>query len=126
MALVGTRFHVSDNSGAKQVQCIQIVDTKDTSSTLSIGSTVRVSIKQIRPGKHKEKIVKGNIHLGILVELKKKHHRLDGNSFSSSRNAIVLINESNQPIGTRILGIVPYELRKKNFLKLLSLGTTTL
>ena len=123
MPLVGTKFVVSDNSGAKQVQCIRLVNKMNT---LSIGSIIYVSIKKIRSGKYKEKITKGSLHLAILVELKKKQHRLDGNSFSSSRNAVVLINESFQPIGTRILGLVPYELRKKNCLKLLSLGTHTL
>jgi len=123
MALVGTRFYVSDNSGAKQVQCIRLVNKKNRAF---IGSILLVSIKKVRPGKNKEKIVKGNLQLGIVMELKKIQHRLDGNSFVFSRNAIVLLTEKYQPIGTRIIGTVPYELRKKNSLKLLSLGTNTL
>ncbi len=121
MAIVGTKFEVSDNSGAKQVQCIRIV-SKEKRAT--IGSIILVSIKQL---KHKDKVSKGDLKLAVIVELKTNKNRYDGNSFSSNRNAVVLINDMNcLPTGTRILGTVPYELRQRNCLKLISLGTNTI
>jgi len=120
MALIGTRFHVSDNSGAKQVQCIRLVDK---TTRVFIGSIILVSVKQV---KHKGKVTKGDIRLAIIVELKSKQSRYDGNQFACSRNAVVLISETKQPIGTRILGTVPYELRQNDCLKLLSLATSTI
>jgi len=120
MILPSTRFSISDNSGAKSAECIRIIDAR---KKLGIGSQVLVSIKQV---KKKDKVAKKSLQRGIIVEMKKKECRKDGSSFSSSRNSIVLLTEAKQPIGTRILGLVPYEVREGGYLKLLSLGTYTL
>jgi large subunit ribosomal protein L14 len=117
MIQVGTRLEVADNSGAKTVQCIR-TDKK----SVFIGDTILVSIKQM---KHKGKVSKGDMSLAIVTETKKRTHRMDGTSFVCSRNAVVLVSAQGIPIGTRIYGSVPYELRAKNAVRLVSLATKT-
>jgi len=116
MVLNGTHFSISDNSGAKIGKCIRIVDK---STKITIGSTVLVSIQKL---KHRKKITKGSIQLGLVVETKQNKRRKDGSSYNTSRNSIVLLTKAQQPIGTRILGLVPYDVRKGGFLKFLSLA----
>lgn len=117
MIIVGTQCEVADNSGAKKVECIR-TETKSA----SIGDTILVSVKQV---KHKGKLSKGDISLAIVTETKGRTFRKDGNSFVCSRNAVVLVSAQKNPIGTRVLGTVPYELRQKNALKILSLASRT-
>ena len=131
MVLLGTRFAVSDNSGAKSAICIKIQDSCSRGTSKGkqphIGSTVLVSIKQVkkkdRGSAGSASLNKGSLHLGVLVEMKKQERRKDGSSFACSRNSIVLLTEAKQPLGTRILGLVPYEVRQNGLLKLLSLAT---
>ena len=120
MALVGTRFYVSDNSGAKQVQCIRIVDKVPR---ICVGTMLLVSVKSI---KQKGKVAKGDLKFAIFVGLKTKQTRMDGSQYASSRNSVVLVSAQKQPLGTRILGLVPYELRQRDCMKLLSLATRTI
>jgi large subunit ribosomal protein L14 len=120
MALVGTRFAVSDNSGAKLVQCIRILDK---GSSIRVGTMLLVSVKTM---KHKGKVAKGDVTCAIVVELKTKQRRADGSQFSCARNAVVLVSPAKQPLGTRILGAVPYEVRQFECAKLLSLAARTM
>jgi large subunit ribosomal protein L14 len=120
MAIVGTRFVVSDNSGANQVQCIRIVDKVPR---IRVGTMILVSVKSM---KHKGKVAKGDLKFAIVVELKSPQRRLDGSHFTSSRNAVVLVSATKQPLGTRILGLVPYEVRQYGCAKLLSLAARTI
>jgi large subunit ribosomal protein L14 len=120
MALVGTRFYVSDNSGAKEVQCIRIVDK---GARIHLGTMLLVSVKAM---KHKGKVAKGDLQFAIVVELKTGQRRRDGSHIASSRNAVVLVSQNKQPLGTRILGLVPYEVRRYDGAKLLSLAARTI
>jgi len=115
--LVGTTFEVSDNSGAKRVQCIRLVDKK-----LELGCMIQVSIQKAKPG---GKVTKGEVRFAIIVELKKPTLRADGNFLRYARNAVVLVNEKKAPIGTRILGSAPFEVRAYNCSKFLSIANQT-
>jgi large subunit ribosomal protein L14 len=117
MIYVGTQLRVSDNSGAKKVQCIQVLGKKYA----SVGDILVVSVKEALP---RSKVQKGDVLKAVVVETKQKVHRKDGSSLSFSQNAAVLLSQTTQdPAGTRILGRVTYELRKKNHMKILSLAS---
>lgn len=120
MALVGTRFYVSDNSGAKSVQCIRIMDRVPR---IQVGTMLLVAIKSL---KHTGKVSKGEMKCAIVVGLKTNQRRADGSTFAVSRNAVILVSPQKQPLGTRIFGLIPYELRAHDCMKLLSLATRTL
>jgi large subunit ribosomal protein L14 len=113
---VGTYLQVSDNSGAKIVQCIKILHPFKKQRAI-IGDTIIVSLKQARMGRNTQNVLKA-----IVVETKKAtKYRKDGSYLQFDRNAVVLIN-NGLPIGTRILGCVTHELRKKRYLKIVSMA----
>jgi large subunit ribosomal protein L14 len=112
-----TVLKVCDNSGILFVKCFKIF--KKSSGT--IGSILCVSIKI---GKFKIKQQKMNVLKGVIVRVRKNISRKTGNYILFEFNELVLFNEKNEPLGKRIFGPLPLELRKKKFLKLLSLGST--
>ncbi len=112
-----SKLKVCDNSGVKQVKCFKIFNQK----TGSIGSIIYVSVKDI---KSKSKLKKGDIAKGIIIRNKKLISRQTGNYISFDFNELVLLNEKQELLGTRIFGPLPLELRKKGHLKLLSLAST--
>nr|YP_008802552.1 ribosomal protein L14 [Monomastix sp. OKE-1]AGZ90205.1 ribosomal protein L14 [Monomastix sp. OKE-1] len=122
MILVGTQLNVSDNSGAKIIECIKILGKK-SSSFASIGDIIVVSVKETT-GKSKQtrKVEKGGIYKALVIETKKGIKRKDGSILRFHRNSALLLSEQGNPIGTRILGNGTYELRKKNQTKVLSLA----
>lgn len=123
MILIGTKLEVSDNSGAKILQCIQILG-KPSSAFASIGDIIVVSIKELS-GKNKQnkKVEKGGVYKALITETKKGIRRKDGSFLKWNRNAALLLSEQGNPIGTRIVGTLTYELRKKNQTKILSLAS---
>ena len=123
MILVGTQLNVSDNSGAKIIECIKILGKK-SSSFASIGDIIVVSVKEITgKSKNTRKVEKGGIYKALVIETKKGIKRKDGSILRFHRNAALLLSDQGNPIGTRILGNVTYELRKKNQTKVLSLAS---
>ena len=116
MIYTSTILNVCDNSNITCVKCFKII--KQVSG--GIGSLVYISIKTY---KSKVKLQKLTIAKGIIVRTKKNISRKIGSYVVFSSNDIVLLNEKNEPLGTRIFGPLPLELRKKNCLKLLSLGS---
>jgi large subunit ribosomal protein L14 len=81
-----------------------------------------VSVKSM---KQKGRVAKGDLKFAIVIGLQANHARLDGSHLAASKNTVVLVSANKQPIGTRILGLVPYELRRQNCIKLLSLAART-
>ncbi len=116
MIQIQTIIKVADNSGARNGKCIHVYKNK----TGSINSLILVSIKNI---KNDGKLKKGDIFKSIIIRLNKKVHRKTGDSLAFSENSIVLLNKKNELYGTRVFGPICNELRKKNLLKLLSLGS---
>ena len=119
MIIIGTRLQVSDNSGAKIVECIKVLNKLQSAS---IGDTIIISVKETI-AKQKSKVEKGGIYKALIVETAKGVQRKDGSVLKFARNSVVILSPQGTPIGTRILGLVTYELRKRNQSKILSLAS---
>ena len=120
MIQVESRLKVADNSGAKEVQCIKVLAS---ASTATIGDIIVISIKDAIP---RGKVKKGEVHFAVIVRTLKETSRLDGSTIKFDDNSVVIVNKQHEPIGTRIFGPVPRELRAKNFMKIISLAPEVL
>tara|TARA_B100001939_G_scaffold106791_1_gene92313 strand:+ start:128 stop:487 length:360 start_codon:yes stop_codon:yes gene_type:complete len=113
---------VADNSGAKKVQCIKVLGGSKRRFA-SIGDVIVITVKDAIP---RGKVKKGEVHKAVIVRTAKEVYRQDGSSIRFDRNAAVLINNSGEPIGTRIFGPVTRELRAKKYMKIISLAPEVL
>jgi large subunit ribosomal protein L14 len=120
MVIVGTKIVASDNSGARILQCIKVLGSHPKKSAI-IGDKIIVAVKNAA---QKKKAKVHDVHLCILLRTKKKYCRCNGIYISFKKNSAVLIDRKrNSPIGTRIFGPYIYELRRKKFLKILSIAS---
>lgn len=117
-----SRLDVADNSGAKEVQCIKVLGGSKRKYA-GVGDVIVVSIKDALP---RGKVKKGDVHKAVIVRTKQSIKRADGSEIQFDKNAAVLINKSNEPIGTRIFGPVTRELRTIGFMKIISLAPEVL
>jgi len=122
MIQVESRMEVADNSGARQVQCIKVLGGSHRRYA-RIGDVVKVSVKEAIP---RGKVKKGQVLNAVVVRTAKPLMRNDGTAIRFDTNACVLINNNNEPIGTRIFGPVTRELRRKSFMKIISLAPEVL
>ena len=109
---------VADNSGAKRVMCIKVLGGSGR-MIAGCGDVIVVSIKTAIPG---SKVKKGEVHRALIVRTKKGVRRPDGSTIQFDSNAVVLVNKQNEPLGTRVFGTVPRELRGKGYMKIISLA----
>ncbi len=117
-----TRLTVADNTGAKKVLCFRLLGgTRKKYGR--IGDIIKVTVKSAIPG---ATVKKGNISLAVIVRTTKELRRRDGSYIRFDDNAVVLIDENNEPIGTRIFGPVARELREKQCMKIVSLASEVL
>ena len=117
-----TNLDVADNSGARRVQCIKVLGgSKRRYAT--VGDIIVVSVKDAIP---RGRVKKGSVMKAIVVRTAKSIRRIDGSIIRFDRNAAVLINAQGEPVGTRIFGPVPRELRAKNHMKIISLAPEVL
>lgn len=121
MLQVGSQLNVSDNSGAKKVECIKVLN-KHPKSFAFLGDLVVVSVKSLR-SKGNLRVKKKDVCLGLVFRIKYKTKRLDGRSFNFTENSVILLNRSFKPYGTRFFGPVIKELRKQKKLKVSLLGS---
>ncbi|MDI2090680.1 50S ribosomal protein L14 [Commensalibacter oyaizuii] len=117
-----TNLTVADNSGAREVQCIKVLGGSKR-KTASVGDVIVVSVKEAIP---RGKVKKGDVHQAVIVRTSYPVRRADGTSIRFDKNAAVLINKQNEPIGTRIFGPVVRELRARQFMKIISLAPEVL
>jgi large subunit ribosomal protein L14 len=117
-----TNLDVADNSGAKRVQCIKVLGGSKRKYA-GVGDIIVVSVKDAIP---RGRVKKGNVMKAIVVRTAKDIRRTDGSTIRFDRNAAVLINAQGEPVGTRIFGPVPRELRAKNHMKIISLAPEVL
>ena len=117
-----TNLEVADNSGARRVQCIKVLGGSKRKFA-SVGDIIIVSVKEAIP---KGKVSKGDVHQAVIVRTAKEIRRNDGSAIRFDKNAAVLINKQQEPIGTRIFGPVTRELRAKKFMKIISLAPEVL
>ena len=117
-----TKLKVADNSGAKVVQCFKVLGGSKRRYA-SIGDVVVVSVKTSIPG---GMVKKGDVSRAVVVRVAKELRRKDGSYIRFDDNAVVLINDQQEPRGTRVFGPVARELREKQFMKILSLAPEVL
>lgn len=122
MIQMQTNMDVADNSGAKRVQCIKVLGGSKRRYA-SVGDVVVVSVKDAQP---RGRVKKGDVRRAVVVRTSKELSRPSGERIRFDTNACVLINNNGEPIGTRIFGPVPRELRAKNYMKIISLAAEVL
>lgn len=117
-----SRLAVADNSGAKEVLCIRVLGgTKRRYA--SIGDQIVVTVKNALPAGN---IKKGTVTRAVVVRTRKEVRRNDGSYIRFDDNAVVLLNQGGEMIGTRIFGPVARELREKQYMKIVSLAPEVL
>ena len=116
-----SRLKVADNSGAKEVLCIRVLGgTKRRYA--SIGDKIVVTVKDTSPGG----IKKGTVSKAVIVRTRKEIRRKDGSYIRFDDNAVVLLNNNDEPRGTRIFGPVARELREHDYMRIVSLAPEVL
>ena len=122
MIQMSTELDVADNSGARRVMCIKVLGGSRRRFA-SVGDIIVVSVKEAIP---RGRVKKGDVHKAVIVRTAKEIRRVDGSAIRFDRNAAVLITPQMEPVGTRIFGPVPRELRAKNHMKIISLAPEVL
>ena len=117
-----SNLDVADNSGAKLVCCIKVLGGSKRRYA-SVGDIIVVSVKDAMPH---SKVKKGAVMKAVVVRTRKEVGRPDGSFIKFDTNSAVLLNNVNEPLGTRIFGPVARELRSKNFMKIVSLAPEVL
>ncbi len=117
-----SRLTVADNSGAKEVLCIRVLGGTRRKYA-SVGDRIIVSVKKALPSGN---IKKGTVAKAVVVRTSKEIRRSDGSYIRFDDNAVVLLNNAGEMIGTRIFGPVSRELREKQYMKIVSLAPEVL
>ncbi len=118
MIQMQTRMTVADNTGAKEVMCIKVLGGTRRRYA-GLGDIVVACVKSVVAGTDMKK---GAVVKGVVVRCKQPTRRTDGSYVRFDSNALVLIDNDENPRGTRIFGAVARELREKNFMKIVSLA----
>jgi large subunit ribosomal protein L14 len=113
-----SRLNVADNSGAKEVLCINVLGGSGRRYA-SIGDVIVVTVKSAIPS---GEIKKGTVTKAVVVRTKKEIRRQDGSYIRFDDNACVLLKGDGEIRGTRIFGPVARELREKQYMKIVSLA----
>lgn len=111
-----TKLKVVDNSGAKEIMCIQALKGKKGAR---LGDTIVASVKEAHP---RGKVKKGEVVYAVVVRAAMPKGRCDGSEVKFDDNAAVIVSKQGEPRGTRVFGPVPHELRKKKHVKILTLA----
>ncbi len=122
MIQMQTNLDVADNSGARRVQCIKVLGGSKRRFA-SVGDIIVVSVKEAIP---RGRVKKGQVMKAVVVRTATGLRRPDGSLIRFDRNAAVLVNNNKEPIGTRIFGPVPRELRARQHMKIISLAPEVL
>ncbi|MBZ2175244.1 50S ribosomal protein L14 [Schnuerera sp. xch1] len=122
MIQVESRMKVADNSGAKELQVIRVLGGTNKKYA-KIGDVVVCSVKSATPG---GVVKKGEVVKAVVVRTKHGVRRNDGSYIKFDDNAAVIIKDDNNPAGTRIFGPVTRELRRGNYMKIISLAPEVL
>lgn len=113
-----TRLKVADNSGARQLMCINVLGGTRRRYA-RVGDVIVASVKAAIPG---ASVKKGEVVRAVVVRVARNFGRPDGTYVRFDDNAAVVLTDKNNPKGTRIFGPVARELREKNFMKIISLA----
>ena len=113
-----SQLFVADNSGAKRVKCFKVLGGSKRGSA-DVGDVIICSVKEADPAGN---VKKGDVVRAVIVRTKSYIRRKDGSKLRFQRNMCVLVDEKNNPRGTRIFGPIPREVRDRDFLKIASLA----
>ena len=116
-----TSLVVADNSGAKRVTCFRVLGQRKKYA--HVGDIIKVSVKEAQPG---GLVKKGQVCNALVVRTCHALRRPDGSYVRFDNNAVVVVDEKQNPLGSRIFGPVARELRDKNFMKVISLAPEVL
>ncbi len=122
MIQVESQLDVADNSGAKRVACLKVLGGSRRRYA-TVGDIIVISVKEAMPH---SKVKKGDVMKAVVVRTKKELRRNDGSYIRFDNNSAVILNNQNEPVGTRIFGPVARELRQRNFMKIVSLAPEVL
>lgn len=122
MIQMQSRLTVADNSGAKEIMCIKVLGGAGRRYA-RVGDIIVASVKDAIP---RGKVKKGDVVQAVVVRTASSIYRKDGSSIRFDRNAAVLINKQKEPIGTRVFGPIPRELRGTGMMKIISLAPEVL
>ena len=122
MIMMRTWLMVADNSGARKLMCILPIGGH-TGLKAGLGDIITASVKEASP---ESQVKKGTVVKAVIVRMRKEHRRRDGSYIRFDDNAAVLINDANEPVGTRVFGPVARELRERRFMKIISLAPEVL
>ena len=117
-----TRLKVADNTGAKQIMCINVLGGTRRRYA-RVGDIIVASVKKAMPH---GVVKKGEVVRAVIIRLAKPYRRPDGSYIRFDENAAVILSEKNNPKGSRVFGPVARELRDKNFTKIISLAAEVL
>ncbi len=118
MIQMGTVLDVADNSGAKRIACIKLLGGSSGQYGV-LGDVITASVKEAVP---EGTVKKGQVVRAVIVRTRKERRRKDGSYIRFDNNAAVLINDAQEPIGTRVFGPVARELRERRFMRIVSLA----
>ena len=121
MICAESNLKVADNTGARKVKCIRVLG--QSKKFANVGDVIRVTVKEAQPA---GMVKKGEVLRAVIVRTKSGVRRADGSKLRFDSNAVVIIDDNQNPRGTRIFGPVARELREKNFMKLISLAPEVL
>ncbi|MFO7870301.1 MAG: 50S ribosomal protein L14 [Kiritimatiellia bacterium] len=116
-----TNLQVADNTGAKRVTCFRVLG--QSKRYAHVGDIIKVSVKEAQPG---GTVKKGQVCKALVVRTRQALRRDDGSHLRFDNNAVVLLDDTMNPLGSRVFGPVARELREKNFMKVLSLAPEVL
>lgn len=123
MIRMQTILEVADNSGAREITCIQPIGGSSVGDTAGVGDIISASVKEAVP---RGTVKKGEVVRAVIVRTKKETPRKDGSYVRFDTNAAVLVDANNEPIGTRVFGPVARELRDRRFMRIVSLAPEVL
>jgi large subunit ribosomal protein L14 len=118
MIQMRTWLTVADNSGARKIMCIHPIGG-DAGLQAGLGDVITASVKEATP---ESQVKAGTVVKAVVVRMRKERRRKDGTYIRFDDNAAVLINDADEPVGTRVFGPVARELRERKFTKIVSLA----
>lgn len=118
MIQMQTMLDVADNSGARRVMCIKVLGGSKRRYAF-VGDVIKVAVKEAAP---RGRVKKGDVYNAVVVRTAKGIRRADGALIKFDNNAVVLLNNKLEPLGTRVFGPVTRELRTERFMKIVSLA----
>ncbi len=113
-----SRLKVADNTGAREVLCIRVLGGSSRRYA-RVGDVIVAAVKDANPG---GSVKKGEVVKAVVVRTRKESRRPDGTYIRFDDNACVIIDNNQQPRGTRIFGPVARELRERRFMRIVSLA----